>query len=66
MKLIILSFSLILFLGCSGSNGDNVPTQDDLQKDLKTIMTPNIPTDVVVKPDTVLQDSLSTDTLPVK
>lgn len=61
-KILTLSFVAVVFAGCSGSNGSDVPTQEELQKDLTTIMEPKVPMNVVVKPDTVMQDSNAIDT----
>jgi uncharacterized protein YcfL len=62
-KYLKLSCFALLLVGCSGSNGSDVPTQEELQKDLKTIMEPRVPKNVVVNPDTTLKDSISTDSL---
>ena len=62
-KYLKLSCFALLSVGCSGSNGNDVPTQEELQKDLKTIMEPKVPKNIVVKPDTTLKDSISADSL---
>ena len=51
-KILTLSFVAAVFAGCSGSNGSDVASQEELQKDLTTIMEPKVPMNVVVKPDT--------------
>ena len=61
-KILTLSFVAVVFAGCSGSNGSDVPTQEELQKDLTTIMEPKVPMNIVVKPDTAMQDSNTRDT----
>ncbi len=61
-KILTLSFVAAVFAGCSGSNGSDVASQEELQKDLTTIMEPKVPMNVVVKPDTVMQDSNARDT----
>ncbi|MDC1204144.1 hypothetical protein N8085_01925 [Salibacteraceae bacterium] len=62
-NLFLLVLIGVLFIGCSGTNGDDAPSQDALQKDLKTIMEPKTQNDIVLKPDTVLRDSTLVDTL---
>ena len=61
-KIITLSCIAVVFVGCSGSNGSDVASQEELQKDLTTIMELKVPMNVVVKPDTVMQDSNAIDT----
>jgi len=65
-KYLKLSCFALLLVGCSGSNGIDVPDQEELQKDLTTIMEPKVLMNVVVKPDTVMQESNATDSTSIE
>ncbi len=62
MKILFsISVAAMTLLSCSGTNGEDAPTQEELQSKLNKLMKPKVEKDVVLKPDTTLGDSSSTD-----
>lgn len=57
-KIIGFGICLATICSCQGTNGDNPPTQEELKTDLKKLMTPKKTQDVVLRPDSLEQDSI--------
>ncbi len=57
MKIVLIAFLALGCFACSGTNGDDVPTQEELRKELKQLMKPDPVEEIVSKPDTTFSDT---------
>ncbi len=62
MKYLLHITVALCLLACSGTNGEDAPTQEELQKQLKSLMKPKKAEDVSLKPDSLSVDSIQADT----